>query len=412
LPKFSATFSWETCHPADKQSCVLLTSILSWLTALSALLVLWQWIASRSFPLHQRAPVPNSPSPITLLKPLKGFDAETESCLTSWFRQEQTGPIQLLFGVADPNDPVCPLVRRLISQHPNIPAELRVCPNRIGANGKISTLAQLQPHITGDIVVVSDADVWAPSDYLAQTIDLLRDQTIGLVNSFYQLTARGSLAARWEAIAVNADFWSQVLQSRSIRPIDFALGAVMSFRRTDLEQIGGFAALADFLADDFQLGKKIFAQGKAIALGSIVVQCRTAPLGWSGVWAHQLRWARTIRVCQPIPYFFSILSNATLWPLLWFVTHPTQSVLAGSSALLVVRALTALDQQCRLCQRSLAWSDTPFVWLKDILQAILWALAFAGRTVTWRGQRYRVKANGHLLPAIQPMPHNERNAPR
>ena len=106
---------------------------------------------------------------------------------------------------------------------------------------------------------------------------------------------------QWEAIAINADFWSQVLQSRSLKPMDFALGAVMATRRQQLREIGGFAALVDCLADDYQLGNRIARRGYPIALSPVVVECWSAPMGWAAVWKHQLRWARTIRVCQPRP---------------------------------------------------------------------------------------------------------------
>jgi ceramide glucosyltransferase len=108
---------------------------------------------------------------------------------------------------------------------------------------------------------------------------------------------------RCEAIAVNADFWSQVLQGVSFRKLDFALGAVMATRRKQLAEIGGFRALMDCLADDYQLGRRIAARGYRMELCPVVVDCWSAPMTWHEVWRHQLRWARTIRVCQPLPYF-------------------------------------------------------------------------------------------------------------
>jgi hypothetical protein len=153
---------------------------------------------------------------------------------------------------------------------------------------------------------------------------------------------------RWEAIAINADFWSQVLQSRSLKPMDFALGAVMAIRRNPLAEIGGFEALADCLADDYQLGHRLVRRGYRIALCPIVVECWSAPLDWRAVWKHQLRWARTIRVCQPVPYFFSILSNATLWPLLLLAVKPPPLACAFALACCLVRILTALNLQQRL----------------------------------------------------------------
>ena len=155
---------------------------------------------------------------------------------------------------------------------------------------------------------------------------------------------------QWEAIAVNADFWSQVLQSRSLKPLDFALGAVMAIRRQQLQEIGGFAPLVNCLADDYQLGNRVARHGHSIAISPVVVECWSAPMGWTDVWKHQLRWARTIRVCQPAPYFFSLLSNATLWPLLWLIVRPAAPVAACGFFCFLVRVLTALNLQQRLNQ--------------------------------------------------------------
>ena len=127
---------------------------------------------------------------------------------------------------------------------------------------------------------------------------------------------------RWEALAINADFWSQVLQGRSLAPLDFALGAVVATRRGELAAIGGFEALADFLADDYQLGNRIARIAKKrIALCPVVVDCLSAPMNWREVWAHQLRWARTIRVSKPLPYFRHHEQRDSL-AMLWVLTQP------------------------------------------------------------------------------------------
>ena len=202
---------------------------------------------------------------------------------------------------------------------------------------------------------------------------------------------------RWEAIATNADFWSQVLQSRSLKPMDFALGAVMAVPRLRLEEIGGFKTFVDCLADDYLLGNRIARRGYSILLCPEVVDCWSGPMGWAGVWKHQLRWARTIRVCQPLPYFFSILSNATLWPLIWIAARPTPPVLGAAVVCWLIRILAALDLQARL-ERSGpgCWCYAWLVPLKDLLQAAIWLLAFLGNRIEWRGQKLRLRPDGTL----------------
>jgi ceramide glucosyltransferase len=253
---------------------------------------------------------------VTLLKPLKGCDAETEECLRSWLIQDYAGPVQILFGTASADDPVCEVAKKLIASYPECDAQLVVCRESLGPNAKVSTLIQLDSLARHDVVIISDADVRVPPDLLSNVVAPLREAKAGLVNCFYRLANPSTLAMRWEAICVNSDFWSQVLQSRSLKPLDFALGAVMAVKREALVQAGGLSALAHYLADDYQLGHFIAAKGWRIELSPVVVDCWEPPMNWRQVWRHQLRWARTIRVCQPIAYFFSILSNATLWPTL------------------------------------------------------------------------------------------------
>jgi len=375
---------------------------------LSLVLILWQWLAARRFPLHQRLPAdPRPPSPVTfpsltLLKPLKGCDAFTEACLRSWFSQQYQGPIQILFAVASPDDPVCGIVRKLQQEFPAADSRLVICGPLLGANAKVSQLVQLEPLIKHDRLVISDADVLAPPDFLAAKHPASRIPP-GLTCCFYCLANPATLAMQWEAVAINADFWSQVLQSQTLKPIDFALGAVMATPRRCLEEIGGFKALADCLADDYQLGHRIARRGYGIELSPVVVECWSEPMGWSAVWKHQLRWARTVRVCQPAPYFFSILSNGTLWPLVWLAANPALPVVAFAGFAVLVRILTALGLQRRLSQSSGGrWVYAWLVPVKDILQAAIWILAFLGNSIEWRGRRMRLRRDGTLEP--QPGP--------
>lgn len=299
--------------------------------------------------------------------------------------------------MADANDPVCPLVREALAQFPAADARLVVCGQNLGANGKVSTLRQLQPHIRHQWLMISDADVKVAADFAANVAPLLCDPDVGLVNCLYRLANPSTAAMQWEALAVNADFWTQVLQARSLRRVDFALGAVMTLPVARLDEMGGFAVLADFLADDYQLGRQVSSQQKRIEFATVVAECWDPPLGWRQVWAHQCRWARTIRACQPAPFFFSILNNASLWPLLLLLAARGPAALAAMGVCLVFRVGTALQQQSKLTQSRAHFA---FWWLapvKDVLDAAVWAAAFCGSHIIWRGDRYRVLPGGRLL---------------
>ena len=370
--------------------------ILGSLTVLSLVLTLWQAFEAWRFPLHRRVPSPSRAPAVTLLKPLKGCDEETSECLKSWLNQDYDGPVQLLFGVADAQDPVCDLVRELIASSPGCDARLVICPDDRGPNAKVSTLIQLLPHAGHEVVIVSDADVRVPAAFLVEAVAPLSDARVGLVNCFYQLSNASNLAMRWEGFAANADFWSQVLQARRLKPLDFALGAVMATTRQQLSKIGGFEALVDYLADDYRLGNLLAKTGVTIGLCPVVVECRSSPTGWKEVWDHQVRWARTIRVCQPGPYFASLLSNATLWPLLWILGPGGEWALSTGGVCLLARMGTGYYCEGKLTRR-FSGSSLAVVLLKDLLQIPVWALAFLGNRITWRGRRFEVAASGKLV---------------
>jgi ceramide glucosyltransferase len=375
---------------------VTLAVILAVLATLSLGLTLWQVVVAWRFPLHRRITETRFMPAVTILKPLKGCDSETAECLRSWFSQHYAGPVQILFGVASSDDPVCSIVRRLIEEHPSVPAQLVICDEKLGTNAKVAKLAQLERLARHEVLCVSDADVWVPSDYLANAVAPLRRIGVGLVNSLYRFARPAGFAMRWEAFAVNADFWSQVLQSLSLQPMDFGLGAAMVMPRRQLERIGGFAALADHLADDYQLGQLVSQGGGCVELCPVVVECRTAPMTFLEVCSHQLRWARTIRVCRPVAFVFTVFSIAAIWPVLWLVAQPSVTSVVGAITCLAIRGVAGIYLECRMTGL-FQWSSAAWALVKDALQLGIWALATTGRRVVWRGVDYRVEPGGRLV---------------
>ncbi len=405
---------------------MVVTVIFSALASISFGLLLWQFGAALRFPLHARVKDKSFSPAITLLKPLKNFDEHTAACLRSWLMQKYNGPVQVLFGVAEEDDPACFIVRELLKEFPTHGAELIVAGESLGTNAKVSTLVQLSRHAKHNLICVSDADVCVPQDFLANAVAPLRDTGTGLVNCFYRLANPTTFAMHIEAVVINADFWSQVLQSNTLKLQDFALGAVMITRRELLQKIGAFESLLDFLADDYQLGNQIAMTGARIELSPVVVACWDKPMSFRDVWKHQLRWARTIRVSQSIPYFFSILSHTTFWitllalfgdlggfPLVpdsflyaQALSPSLQSVLAPLHvpwvlviflALLAARVFIAAELQRRLTRQPRA-SRWWYVVTKDFLSVAVWAAAFLGNTIEWRGRKFRLTRGGRLVP--------------
>jgi ceramide glucosyltransferase len=197
------------------------------LAIVSCALALWQFFAARKFPLHQKIPDFSFTPAISILKSLKGCDDTTAASLESWFQQNYAGKIEILFGVANPNDHVCQIVRELLQKYPAVNAQLVIRENLAGANAKVAKLAQLEKLAQHDLILISDADVRVPPDFLANFVAPLREEKTALVNCFYRLANPATTAMKWEAVAINADFWSQVLQAKTLMPLDFALGAAI-----------------------------------------------------------------------------------------------------------------------------------------------------------------------------------------
>jgi ceramide glucosyltransferase len=372
----------------------MIEGVLIGLASISILLCIWQWIAARRFPLREPRQI-DSPVPLSVLKPLKGADAETEACLRSWFEQEYSGPVELLFGIADEDDPAGVLARKLAAHYPGRRSQLVLCHPVLGPNAKVSSLCYLAREAAFEHLVISDDDVEIPRGFLEQLVEPF-SRGVALVNAVYILRPLNFPMAL-EAVAVNADFWTQVLQGNTLKQMDFGLGAVMATTKAELARIGGLENLLSHLADDFQLGNRIARAGGKLELCTVPVTC------WSGeqsawkVWQHQLRWARTIRFCKPFPYFMSILSNGTLWPLLAWLATPNWGTAVLAQAGILVRMLSAKSNYRKLTGDN-GWLAFGLAPLKDLLGTIVWALAFAGNTVNWRGLRYRVSRGGKLTP--------------
>jgi ceramide glucosyltransferase len=170
----------------------------------------------------------------------------------------------------------------------------------------------------------------------------------------------------------------------------------MATTRQHLEAIGGFAAIADYLADDFKLGNLIVRQGAFAVLSPVPVACWASPMGWRDVWTHQLRWARTIRFCKPGPYAASLLGNATLWPILWLATAWNWAAWFGALSCVVIRMLSAHALQSRLAPSLTSWRYAWLAPVKDLLQFALWVGSWTNNRIEWRGERYRVHTGGKL----------------
>jgi len=347
-----------------------------------------------------RTPLPPgaaSGTGVTVFKPLKGREPFTRECLASFLAQDYR-PCQVLFGVADPEDPALPLLHELKEAFPQVEVDLLICPQARALNPKVSTLLQMESRAEYDLFVLADADVKVGPDFLSRVAAALADPQVGLVTCPYRAGPPATFGARLEALTITADFMPSVATAYYTEGIRFALGATMALSRQTLAEIGGLAALADYLADDYQLGRRVAEAGLKVRLLPYVVETLGPEISFTSYLAHQLRWARTIRVCRPLSYLAFGITHALIYSAAFLLTAgPTPPALALLAAVLIVRGgaawLSALTLRAEISPASLL-----LLPLKDLLSFALWLASFLGRRVTWRDRRFRLTSDGKLAP--------------
>ncbi|HEY7676024.1 MAG TPA: glycosyltransferase, partial [Candidatus Methylomirabilis sp.] len=235
--------------------------------------------------------------PMTILKPVKGMDPDLLGNLRSFCRQDYPA-YQILFGAADPEDPAVGVVHQVLAEHPEADARLVLCPEPLGPNGKVSSLHQMAAQARHEILVISDSDTRVAPDYLRRVAAPFADPEVGLVTALYRGVAPAGLAAHLERLIIHTLFVPGVLVAYLLEGMTFALGATMAMRRKVLDDLGGFAAFAHVLADDYQIGRRAVAAGYTVALADTMVDCVLGRISFRIFFARQVRWARTMRSCR------------------------------------------------------------------------------------------------------------------
>jgi ceramide glucosyltransferase len=353
---------------------------------------------ARFFRKPPAAPMLSGAPGITVFKPVKGLAGETRECLESFLTQDYPD-YQVLFGVADPRDPVWPLLEDLRRGAPPGRVEVVLCPETLGHNPKVSTLIQLEPRARHDLLVVADGDVKVGPDFLGQVATALRDPALGLVSCPYRAGRSCSLGAVLEALTISADFIPSVAVAHYVEGIRFALGAAMGLTRTALSRLGGFAALGDYLADDYQLGWQIHQAGFEVKLLPYVVETVDPDLSFRDYLAHQLRWSRTYRVCRPGGYFAYGITHALVFSLaLLPMSGLAPWALGLAAATLALRLGLAWLSEVVFLRGPLPVPALLLLPLKDLLSFGLWLASFLGNEVVWKGRRFRLTREGRLVP--------------
>ena len=333
--------------------------------------------------------------PVTILKPLCGIDQGTYTNLAS-FCQQNYPQYQIIFSVRSSTDPSIEVIEKLIQQFPEIDINLLVKDQIIGANLKISNLANAVTIAKYDILVIADSDIRVGSEYLKTVIQPLQDQKVGVVTCLYRSTAQG-IATILEAICTATDFQVGILVSKQLEGIKFALGSTIVIRKTTLTKIGGFAAVADYLADDYQLGYLPTQIGEKVVLSNYIVEHGLGHSSLLDSINRQIRWARCIRVSRPWGYGGLIFTFGTISSLLLLITN-SGSIFSWLvfSITFSMRLIMAWLIGVKLLNDSVTKKYFWLIPIADIVRFIIWCCGFFGNTIKWRGTKFKLVKDGKL----------------
>ncbi|MBS0253302.1 MAG: bacteriohopanetetrol glucosamine biosynthesis glycosyltransferase HpnI [Proteobacteria bacterium] len=333
---------------------------------------------------------------VTLIKPLYGAEAGLDASLASFCRQDYPRELQMLCGVQDPADPAIATVHSLQRQFPSLDLELVVGKRRGRGNPKVDNISNMFPAAKHDLLILSDSDMRVAPDYAQQVSALLQQPEVGLVTCLYRGAPLTGFWSRMAAAAVDQHFLPSVLVGLAFGLAKPCFGSTIGLRRSTLERIGGFEAFADTLADDYAMGDAVRRLGFKVEIAPFTVGHTFSEASFSELLAHELRWARTIRLVDPAGYAGS------------FVTHPLPFALAAlplSGFNAIAWMILAVTLACRLFipiqVEKLAGGGKSTLWLsplRDLLSFAVFVASFVPGAVNWRGRRYSVGSDGTVTP--------------
>ncbi len=342
------------------------------------------------------APQPLGAAPaVTILKPLHGDEIGLLENLASFCEQDYAGPVQIVFGVASPDDPAIAAVERLRATYPGRILDLVVDSRVNGSNPKVANLINMSARIAHEIVVLADSDIRVRPDYLSRVVSAL-DRSGGGVTCPYYGISNGGLWSSLAQLNIDSHFIPGVVVGARLKRSRPCLGSTIALRREWLAAIGGFEPLADCLADDYVLGEMLAAQGRPVSLLPFAVGHVCGESSFRELWRHELRWALTIRTIDPLGYLGWTVTHAFPLALIaWLLGGAWPAVGLGLAAL-ACRALLIFA-----IERGYGLPPRPYwlIPLRDLLSFAVFVAGFFARDVSWRGHHYELMSEGILKSA-------------
>ncbi len=342
-------------------------------------------------------PNKNFTPPVTILKPVRGVDERAYDCWVSCCKQDYFD-YEIIFGVKDADDPAIKLVEQLKKEFPERTIKLIASANTIGVSAKVSNLNNILPSANHEILVISDSDIYVPTNYLRSVVSPLVNEKIGVVTCLYRAIGCTNFATLMETLGITGEFMLGVLVARQLEGVKFALGSTIVISKKVLSEIGGFAAIADYLSDDFLIGNLAANAGYQVCISSCIVETVLPNYKLSDFIKHQIRWARGVKFSRPSGYVGLLFTFTTVLSFFLIGFFPFDKLALGLSLFaLAIRFLAAwLVGGVWLGDKRLQ-RYFYLLPIRDLFSFLFWLFSFVGNTVYWRGDRFRLEVGGKLV---------------
>jgi|SRR5882672_11422687 len=338
---------------------------------------------------------------VSVLKPVHGVDFGSEENFASFCNQNYAN-YEIIFAANAESDPAVPPIRKLIAAHPERKIRVVTGAPFLGENRKVNNLALMVREASYEILAITDGDVRVGPDYLRNIVVPFADSETGAVTSLYRGVAQRSFFGELEALGAASDFAAGVLVAERMEGLNFALGASIVTTKSWIQRIGGLEPIAHLLADDYELGHRIAEAGGEVVLSNEVVATMYPAQTLRGFWDHQLRWARTVRLCRPISYLGLIFTHGILWAVLAALLVPTTAVVVAClAAYLVLRIALALTAGIGVLQDGTVRRRWWLIPVRDAIHFFIWLASFTSNRVTWGDSEFTMK-KGQMIPVRNP----------
>ncbi len=330
--------------------------------------------------------------PVTIVRPVRGIEAFSRETAVSGLELDYPD-CRTIFCVADADDPIVPLIEELIARYGESKVGLITGDVAVSANPKLNNCVKGWEAATTEWVILADSNVLMPKDYIQRMLASWRPDT-GLVCSTPAGSRPENFGAEVECAFLNSfqARWQYVGEALGL---GFAQGKSMLWNKPFLDARGGIAALGAEIAEDAAATKLVRAAGKHVHL---VGQPFEQPLGTrklADVVQRQFRWARLRRVTF-LPFFApEIFSGPLLAVLAAAFAAPAFGLPFWLGPLAVLLPWYAGEMAlCRAVGWYLSWRMPLALLMRDIAFPAIWAYAFVGGEVSWRGNAMKIRTDG------------------